>query len=412
MAKKIALFSILLLGAFFLLFPAGPLQAVSAEINFFYSPSCPHCAEEKVFLSQLEEEYSELTVNRFSVTTEGAVARLKEFYRRYQVPQEEWGMVPITFIDGSYAVGYNGEIGVALENRLQEILNSSGEKPVPLEPSESSESSEQSKSSENLDKNSSRSKLNFPFLGEIDVSVWSPLVLSVVVGALDGFNPCAMIALGFLLALLVATGIRKRVFWVGGVFILVSGIVYFLFISAWLNLFIFLGYLKIITVGVSLVIIVFALALLKDYFHGVVCRICRLSASGQSRLGKIERSLFSRMNCLVSSNRFALPVVLLGVAAIAAGVNLIELFCSFGFPLAYTKILTSYQLNFSQYYFYLLIYIVFYMLDDLLIFAIAVATLRITNFNEKYLKTIKLVSALVLLALGLIMFFKPEILMS
>lgn len=106
-----------------------------------------------------------------------------------------------------------------------------------------------------------------------------------------------------------------------------------------------------------------------------------------------------------------LPLILLGVAITAAGINLVELVCSLGFPLAFTKILTSSSLPIISYYFYLLVYILFYMIDDLIIFLLAVLFLRITQISERYLKAITLISSILLLILGLIIIFQPQILL-
>ena len=166
------------------------------------------------------------------------------------------------------------------------------------------------------------------------------LALAVVLGALDGFNACAMVALGFLLAVLVATGIRKRVFLIGSVFILVSGMVYFLFISAWLNLFLVLENIKIITILVGFAVTLFAGFLLKDYFSGVVCKLCHVKPGKQGFFSRIEQKLFLKMQKLTTAE-MSLPITLLGVAVVGAGINMVELVCSFGFPLVFTKILTS-----------------------------------------------------------------------
>ena len=208
----------------------------------------------------------------------------------------------------------------------------------------------------------------------------------------------------------MATGIRQRVFIIGSVFILVSGIVYFLFISAWLNLFLVLENIKFITILVGLIVTFFAVFLLKDYFSGVVCKLCQVNPGKQSFFTRMEQKLFLRMQKLISS-KMSLPLTILGVAVVAAGINMVELCCSFGFPLVFTKILTSWELSTLSYYSYLLVYILFYMLDDFIIFLIAVWTLRTTQASEKYLKAIKLISGILLLLLGLTILIKPELLM-
>lgn len=356
----------------------------NVEINFFYSKTCPHCAREDLFLNELQNKYPEIIINAFKISEN--VELIKQFYIQYDVPREEWGLTPVTFIDDNYFIGFSDNIGLTIEDC---IIGSIKELCVyDTEPTK---------------------QFSVPIIGEIDVSNFSPLLLSIAVGALDGFNVCAMIALGFLLTVLISTGIRKRVFWIGGTFILVSGIVYFIFIAAWLNIFVFIGYLKIITIIVSIIIILFALFLLKDYYTGVICKVCEVKKNKTGFLTKIQKQLFIKMSKL-STMEMSLFATLLGIALVAIGINMVEIVCSLGFPLAYTKILTSYGLSKSSYYFYLLIYAVFYMVDDFIIFTIAVFTMRITQISNKYFKAIKLVSGIVLLLLGIVILIKPELL--
>ena len=363
-------------------FFANSVFAQKTEISFFYSQICPYCKAEKIFLEDLSKKYSEIEIKSLGVFEKENIEILGGFYEKYQVPKEKRGFVPITFIRDRYFLGFSDEIGKEIENF---ILGIETKEALP-------------------------SEVKIPFLGKINVSKFSPLALAVILGTVDGFNACAMTALVFLLAVLIASGIRKRIFLIGGTFILVSGIVYFLFISAWLNLFACLANVKFITGFVGLIVIIFAIFLLKDYFHGIVCKICEIKPGKESIFVRIERKLFKKMERL-SSKEIFLPTALLGIAVVAAGVNMVELCCSFGFPLVFTKILTSWNLSSLSYYFYILIYILFYMLDDFIIFLVAILTLRITSVSQRYLKTIKLISGILLLLLGLIMLIKPSILM-
>lgn len=374
------------------------------EINYFYKVGCHFCTQEKIFLDEMEDKYPNLIINRFDVYKESKL--LKEFYLQYDIPEKYWGATPITFTEEDYFLGFNKDTtGIKIENCIVNCLEMVGVN------SEQDTCIDCVSDIEEFDTGERDLKNDFriPFIGQIDISNYSPLLLSMVVGGLDGFNACAMVALGFLLAVLVATKIRKRVFLIGGTFILVSGIVYFIFISTWLNIFMFLGYLKIITLIVSLIIILFALFLLRDYYTGVICKVCKTNPNKTGFFTRMQRKLFVRMSKL-STTEMSLGATLLGVALVAVGINMVELVCSLGFPLAYTKVLTSYNLSTLQYYFYLLVYVIFYMLDDFVIFIIAVITMRITKVSDKYLKAIKLISGIVLLVLGLLMLFKPELL--
>jgi len=403
--KKIIIFSVV---SFLFLSVFGPVFNVSAEeenvqIDVFYSTSCPHCKEARYFLNNLDEQYleDELIIKEYNVAENDNIELLKELYIKYNVPNKDYGSVPIIFIADKYVVGYNEKIGELIKNYVIGLVQECREK--------EQEACQQNQTSDNPERIESEREFKIPIIGNIDISGFSPLVLSIVVGALDGFNACAMVALGFLLTVLVATGVRKRIVLIGGVFILVSGLVYFLFISAWLNLFMFIGYQQYAQIIVALIIIFFALAILKDYYTGIVCKVCNVEEGKQSFFNKLQKKLFVKMSQL-SQAEMSLGLTLLGVIIVAIGVNLVELACSFGFPLAYTKILTSYNLPTVQYYSYLLVYVVFYMIDDFLIFLIAVITLKVTKASDKYLKIIKLISGLVLLIMGLLMLFKPELL--
>jgi len=367
-------------------------QGSQAEITMFYSETCPHCHNEGRFLDGLETKYENLIINRYNIAEKESIDLLKELYQKYEVPENEWGLIPITFLKEKYLVGYEGDdiAGKKIENYVKERLTQEEETEIDW-------------------MEASVKKITLPVIGEVEISNFSPLVLAIIFGALDGFNACAMVALGFLLSVLISSGIRKRVILIGGTFILVSGFVYFLFISAWLNLFLVTLNIKLITNVVSVIIILSAIFVLRDYFTGVICKLCDVDPQKQGLFVKIQRQLFIKMQEF-SGKDVPLPLALLGIALVAAGVNMVELACSFGLPLAYTKILTGLNLPKASYYFYLLIYIVFYMIDDFIIFLIAVYTLKTTQASEKYLKIITLISGLVLLALGLAMFFRPELL--
>lgn len=397
-------------------------QAITNEqvqVDFFYSITCPHCAKEQVFLNDIENKYPDITINRWEIAeNQGLVT---QFYKNFSIPTNYWGLTPITFIGQKAFLGFSEtQTGPAIEQYLSQIIESCANE-VDEEENNTAEETDQNKNNQNNEEcvipeedlspemAQTIKNVKIPLIGEVDLSNFSIMSLTIIIGTLDGFNACAMAALGFLLAVLVATGARKRVFWIGGTFIFISGLMYFLFISAWLNLFLFVGYLKIVSLIIGILIIVFSCFLLKDYFSGVICKLCNIDPNNTGILTNWQRKLFGQMNKLVSLE-MALPVTLLGVAVIAIGINLVELVCSLGFPMAYAKILSSLNLSGFAYYGYLLIYVFFYMLDDFIIFTIAVMTLRLTNVGDRYLKAIKLVSGIILLIIGVIMIFKPELL--
>lgn len=60
---------------------------------------------------------------------------------------------------------------------------------------------------------------------------------------------------------------------------------------------------------------------------------------------------------------------------------------------------------------YILIYILFFLIDDLVVFFIAMITLHITGITTKYSKYSHLIGGVIMVIIGILLIFKPEILM-
>ena len=256
-----------------------------------------------------------------------------------------------------------------------------------------------------------KSKIEVPFLGTINLKEASPFVFSAFFGFIDGFNACAMAALAFLLAVLIGVGDKKKLILLGGIFILVSGLVYYFFIAAWLNIFLLLPHLQVITYGVGILILILGIYILKEYFNGIICKLCDIDPRHDNWFSRNQKKLLLKMQEVINSDR-SIFLIIGGIIFVAVGINTIELICSFGLPVAFTKILTSYNLPSASYYFYLLIYDIFYMLDDFVIFLIAVFTFNLAQESEKYIKISKFISGVLLIILGIIIIFFPNVLGS
>lgn len=367
------------------------------DIDLFYSRTCPHCAQETDFLKELSLEDSNLDIERYEISEDGVYEKLISYFDEYNVPEEYRVGVPVTFIEGSCFVGFQG--GDSIRQFIDDLKNNQETNSCPMDQNVNSVST-----FEDLSR-----QIDLPVIGTIKLTANSPFLLSVIFGLLDGFNACAMAALAFLLAVLIGIGSRKKLVLVGSVFILVSGLVYFFFIASWLNIFLLLPHLDILTIIVGIVVLVFGAYVLKDYFDGVICKLCEINPQKENWFSKTQKKLMLKMQSILNS-KMPLISILIGVSVVAAGINLIELVCSFGLPVAFTKILTSLDLSQASYYFYLLIYVFFYMLDDLIIFLIAAFTFNLTQESEKYLKIVKLISGLLLVFLGIIMIFFPDLL--
>ena len=375
--RKNWIFVILILVFVFGNFNFAFSQTQKSQIYFFYSAICPHCAEEEEFLKELEKKYPEIEIKKYEVfyQTENQNI-LRDFYEKYKVPEKEQGFVPVTFTPTKYFVGFNEQIGAEIESCIKECLR--GEKSAPQ-------------------------KIKIPLYGSVDISKMSLPLLTVVLGTLDGFNPCAMWVLIILISLLLSLKSRKKIALVGGTFIFAEGFLYFLFMTAWLNIFLAMRYVTLTRILIGIFGISFGIWRIREFltWRPGVCKVVDHSKSQEKIMDKMK-------NILKPST---VPATILGVVSLAFGVNLIEFFCSAGFPVMYTRILTLQNVSGIQYYLYLLFYNILYMLDDILVFGFAFFTLGRFGFSDKYNRYSTLIAGILIFILGILLIFKPGLLM-
>jgi len=405
-------------GGFFI---ATPTHAQLADINlyFFYGDGCPHCAKEEVFLNDLESRYPQLRVHSFEVWYNVDNAKLLSRVGK------ELGIavqgIPLTVIGDTPIVGYTSDAttGRQIENKVGECFGvECGDMVAPIISSfqesisqgttdemdgqgGSITSATSTESPASLDDETIQS-ITFPFFGTLSLSSVSLPVLTGAIGLVDGFNPCAMWSLLFLIGLLLEMKHRARMWVLGLVFILVSGAVYFAFMAAWLNLFIFLGMIVWVRFVIAFVAFGGGVWSLKEFFTkpAAVCAV-ETDNGKQKRLERLKRAVFEK--------KFI--VALVGIALLAAAVNLVELMCSAGLPAVYAQILSMSHLSWWGYYGYLALYIFFYMLDDLVVFVIAMFTLRLTGLSGSYARWSRLIGGAILVLIGILLAFWPHVLM-
>ena len=379
MNKKILLFFAILLGFSFFINPVIA-QEDPVEINFFYSDFCPHCIKEKDFLNVLEDQRPDLIINRYSITGDkDSSTILTSFYKEYEVPERNWGLVPALFIGDEYFIGYSEEI----KDKIVECVNGCSD----------------------VDKNIY--EVDIPFLGTINTSETSLIVLTIVLGLLDGFNPCAMWVMLFLIALLINVKSRKKMLLIGGTFLFSSGLVYYLILNAWLKLFLAVSYINIVRMligGLALGVGVWQIKSFFSYKPGV----CKITGGGGGIQQKIRSGIENKAKEITEASVGV--ALLFGVFVLALGVNMIEFFCSAGVPAIFTQILSLNTTSNFQYQFYVLLYTFVFMLDDLVIFLVAFFTLKQFGFTEKYNHWATLIGGLLIFIIGVLLIFKPEML--
>ena len=247
-----------------------------------------------------------------------------------------------------------------------------------------------------------RGIIELPVFGAVNVKKIGLPLFTLIIGGLDGFNPCAMWVLCFLLSLVIYAKSRAKILVIGGIFVFASGFIYFLFMAAWLNLFMIVGYVKYLRITVALVAVVMGLINCKDFFFFKKGVSLTIPESAQPKL-------FKRMRSVVNAS--AWPAMIFGTIFLAVTANLIELLCTAGFPAIYTRILTLNELSTAQYYIYLALYNIVYVIPLAVIVAIFGWKMGGRKLSEKEGRILKLVGGSLMLALGLILLFKPQLLM-
>lgn len=368
-------------------------EAAPVYLTLFYGDGCPHCAKEEAFLDKLEKEFPNLVVRRLEVWyNQDNIRLMQEVGQNLNIRITG---VPFTVIGEETIAGYfNDETtGARIKNIIEKhsitgctdlVGNILGQEPTAGDTQ--------------CEGNGLPEIITLPFFGEVNIKTWSLPLLTIVIGAIDGFNPCAMWVLLFLISLLLGMENKKKMWILGSSFIIASATVYFLFLAAWLNLFLFLGFIAAIRIIIGLVAIGSGGYHLKEWWsnRNATCR-----AVNEEKRQRIMSSLRK-----VTEQRI-FWLALVGIIGVAVAVNLIELVCSAGLPAIYTHILSLANLSIPVYYLYLLLYIFVFMLDDLLVFIIAMATLQMTGISKKYTHWANLFGGIIILVLGILLIFKP-----
>jgi hypothetical protein len=360
---------------------AGGLQV---NLYFFWSANCPHCQEARPVVERMAEELPWLVLHSRELSRHSSYQR--EYMTMARLFGQEARSVPAFFFCGRMLLGFDNEAGIGaqirngLEQCRQQLL--AGQPPTQA---------------------SALEGLELPLFGTVAGGEHSLLLVTAVIAALDAFNPCAFFVLLFLLSLLIHTRSRRRMLFIGGVFIFFSAAIYFLFMSAWLNLFLLLGMQRLFTLGAGAVAVAIALINIKDFF--LPGRGVSLSIAEEKKPG-----LFQRTRALLQADN--LLALTLGTVALALAANSYELLCTSGLPMVYTRILTLEALPSTSYYFYLLLYNVIYVVPLLLILLLFTFTLGQRKLQPQEGRLLKLLSGVMMLELGLGLLLLPQLLGS
>jgi len=246
--------------------------------------------------------------------------------------------------------------------------------------------------------------VKLPIIGEIELASFSLFLGAVFIGLIDGFNPCAMWILIFLITLLINLKDRKKMWILGLTFILTSGLIYYIIMMSWLHLVIQVAMIQAFQIAIGILALIFSFFSIKHFW-----RQHRLDTGCEVTSTESKKRLMIRAKKVISNNNLWLAII--GIAGIAVTVNIIELACSAGLPVIYTTMLAYHDLSSFQSAMYILVYVLFFIFDDLLVFTIAVITFKVTGISNKYAKYSNLFGGIIMLVLGIILIFFPGLLL-
>jgi len=408
--KKVARFSLLILlpVLFLLIFIKSPVQAsTEANIHFFSSQYCPHCRQAEIFLRDLKTEQPSLIIHKYEVSHQQNAQLLTAIASRLNVSGQG---VPFILINKQSIIGFSEGTGSEIYSLLNseetdddfvaEIIEENRLTPIIEEITLSeADTSELEQDQVTTSEDQQVQEIDLPLFGRVNPHDISLPLVTIMIGLVDGFNPCAMWVLIFLISLLLGMKDRRKMWVLGLVFILTSGFVYFLFMSAWLNFFLFLGLVNWVRIAIALLAVIVAINYLRDF-------VKNKDGACPVDLGGNKKKIFGSLKEIVYRKNIFWS--LLGIILLAFSVNLLELVCSAGLPAVYTKLLSMHNLTKFEHYSYLLLYILVFMLDDVLVFVITMISMKRVTLSTKYARYSHLIGGIVMLIIGLLMFFKPE----
>jgi len=351
-------------------------------IEVFVREGCSHCDDAKAFLSDLARERPDLRVRFVDIRRDpDALVRLSELARNAGIARAG---VPTFVIGTELIVGF--DTAATTGAQIRAVLDHSR---IPV----AAGSASTCDAAETACKAPREESVEIPFIGwKVSLDEVGLPLFTIVIGLLDGFNPCSMWVLILMISMLATLGDRHRMLAIAGTFVAIEGIAYFAFMAAWLNLFLLIGLSRISEIAIALLAIIAGAINLKDFV--AFGRGISLSIPAAAKPG-----IYARLRAILRAER--LWPALAGTVILAVLVQIVELLCTSGFPALYTRILTLRQFDTASYYGYLLLYNVMYMLDDVVVLAIGVVTLSQRRLQEKEGRVLKLAAGLVMLGLGI-----------
>lgn len=366
-----------------------------ADLVLFWGDGCPNCAAEKEWLETVEVQHPDIQIAQYEVW--GDAANQDLFAQEAQRLGFEAGSVPTTIVGERVWIGWTDQIEQDLAGAIATVENG-GAPTAGVFGTAGAGTCSQDEGVCSAEP--AATVIDVPVVGEVSLAADSLLLSTIVIGFVDGINPCSLWVLSVLLAIVLRTNSRRRLIAIGTTFLVVTAVMYALYMAAFYSALAVVGFMGWIQIAVATVAGVFGVVSVKDYFafgKGVSFTIRKQDKPG----------IYRRMREAAGAK--ALLPALGATVVLAVGVSLLETPCTAGFPVLWTGMLHANGVGAAETAGLFVAYMVPFLLDELLIFGIAVVTLRSTTLQERHGELLKLFAGVTMLVLAAVMVIDPTL---
>lgn len=341
------------------------------NIYLFYSKICPHCQKEEKYFETLKEKYQDkINIYTYEVTENKTNNEIMKSLKK-ELKENSQG-VPFTIIGSKTFLGYDESLNERIENTIESYLD------------------------ENTKTNNT---YTIPILGKIEAKNASIILIAIILGFIDGFNPCAMWILLLLINMCISIKDKKKMLIVCLTFIITSGIIYFLSMLG-------IGFILDLTTISYIRNIIAILAIILGIYNLYTYLKTRKQTGCHVVKKEKRKTIITKINNILNNKNTLLMFG--GTIILATSVSLVEMACSLGFPTIFLELLSINNIHSFLKVAYLLIYILFYLIDDIVVLFLSIKAFETKGISTKYNKYVHLIGGLIMILMGVLLIFKPE----
>lgn len=341
------------------------------NIYLFYSKICPHCQKEEKYFETLKEKYQDkINIYTYEVTENKTNNEIMKSLKK-ELKENSQG-VPFTIIGSKTFLGYDESLNERIENTIESYLD---------------------------ENTKTDNTYTIPIIGKIEAKNASIILIAIILGFIDGFNPCAMWILLLLINMCISIKDKKKMLIVCLTFIITSGIIYFLSMLG-------IGFILDLTTISYIRNIIAILAIILGIYNLYTYLKTRKQTGCHVVKKEKRKTIITKINNILNNKN---TLLMFGSTIIlATSVSLVEMACSLGFPTIFLELLSINNIHSFLKVTYLLIYILFYLIDDIIVLFLSIKAFETKGISTKYNKYVHLIGGLIMILMGVLLIFKPE----